>query len=76
MGLGTNVYQFTYFAAIVAFALAVLPAAVRNGLGMSQDNLYKLANALFLWSISLGVAAVASKGERNLPAIQLLPFKF
>ena len=68
MGVGTNVYQFTYFAAIVAFALAVLPIAVRSGLGVSQDNLYKLSMTLFLWSISLGVA---SGGERNL-----LPFKF
>lgn len=67
MGLGTNVYQFTYFAAIVALALAVLPAAVRNGLGVSQDNLYKLSMTLFLWSVSV---ATAGKGERNL-----LPFK-
>ena len=74
MGVGTNVYQWTYFGAILVFVLAMLPEQLKGNVGLNTDMLYQSSVVLFLWSISVAVAAVASKGQNG--TIRLLPFNF
>ena len=70
---GARIFQIMYFTAIGLLVYAVLPDSLKFGIQIEAETAMQVSSILFLGAIATALAAIASKGQQNLPVIRLLP---